>query len=173
MARRWLPLTLVVAVQLVILALVPLRQVAARRTGTPVTLRTRPVDPYDVMSGYYVTLAYEVERPEGDESPPPGTEYDDPVYVIVAKDEPAWRFVGYAKAPIHTPDRLTLRARWQGYGAKLEGADRLYIPESRRHDVDEALGDVDRRALVDVRVADDGTIAVLRLRASGRTFGEQ
>jgi hypothetical protein len=32
---------------------------------------------------------------------------------------------------------------------------------------------VKRRALVDLRVDEDGNVAVLRLRADGKTFGEE
>jgi uncharacterized membrane-anchored protein len=60
-SRHWRAGAVIVA-QLAILAAIPLRQVRARLSGTTVTLETVPVDPYDVLSGYYVTLRYAAEQ---------------------------------------------------------------------------------------------------------------
>ena len=54
MTRHW-PLAVVLIVQIGVLVYLPAGQVRARLTGTEVTLRTAPVDPYDVLSGYYMT----------------------------------------------------------------------------------------------------------------------
>jgi uncharacterized membrane-anchored protein len=169
MWRRYRPLLLALGVQLAILALVPARSIVARTTGAEVTLRTMPVDPYDLLSGYYVTLAYEVERPEGASVPdvPPGTT----VYVVVARDTPAWRFVRFSLEADPGPDQVALRGHARYGAVDLDNAGRLYIPEEQRQAVDDALARVDRRALVDMRVGADGTIALLRLRADGQTFG--
>jgi uncharacterized membrane-anchored protein len=170
MWRRHRPLLVALGVQLAILALVPARSLVALTTGTEVTLRTMPVDPYDLLSGYYVTLAYEVERPD---APRPDVPDGATVYVVVERDTPAWRFVRYAlDRDAAGPDQVVLRGRARWSGVALDNARRLYIPEAQREAVEEALARADRRALVDMRVGADGTIALLRLRADGQTFGE-
>lgn len=172
MWRRYAPLWLVLGAQLLVLALVPARVVYARLFGTDVTLRTVPVDPYDLLSGYYVTLAYEVEQPPNGVDHPTES-YDERVYIVVRRGEPAWDRVRFAAtAEGLGPDEVALRARWRGVGAALDGAGRFYIPEDRRLDVERALAEVGGRALVDLRVGPDGTIALLRLRAAGESFGE-
>ncbi len=171
MWRKYRPLLLALGAQLLILALVPARSIIARTSGTEVTLRTMPVDPYDLLSGYYVTLAYEVERPE--DARPPDVPAGTTVYVVVERDTPAWRFVRFTlDADAAGPDQVVLRGRARFGSVALDNARRLYIPEAQRHEVEDALDDVDRRALVDLRVGADGTIALLRLRVGSQTFGE-
>lgn len=163
MSRRWGPLAAVLVIQLGILALVPARQVRARLTGTPVTLRTVPVDPYDHLSGYYVTLRYEVERllPEED----PRTD----AWLVVRRAEPAWKGVRVTAArPASLPEgelaiRLTPVPDARG-GCVLPSACRFYIPEARREEVDAALGRSGGSGLVDLRVGEDGEVALVRFR---------
>ena len=60
MSRRALVFAAAVAVQVVILAIVPAEKVWTRATGRTVFLRVEPVDPYNILSGYHVVLRYEV-----------------------------------------------------------------------------------------------------------------
>ena len=62
MNRRVLVLTLAVAAQIAILIAVPLSKARARFGGRTVFLKVEPVDPYAVLSGYYVRLGYEISR---------------------------------------------------------------------------------------------------------------
>jgi uncharacterized membrane-anchored protein len=159
-------LGVVVAVQLAILAAVPARTIRARLGGTGITLRTAPVDPFDVLSGHYVTLSYEVERESRDHAQP-GLREGEEVWLTVAYGEPAWTLVGVTREkPAPASGRVSIRAR-QGRGGftSIEQAERLYVTEERGAAVDARRGrQVD---LVDLRVGDDGTPAVLRLRGSG------
>lgn len=174
--RRWWPLVLVLAVQFGILGAIPARKVVARLAGTEVTLRTRPVDPYDLLSGYYVTLGYEVERPG------PGQVEDgladrvgegERVYVNVRRGDPEWRLSSVSlEAEAPAEGRVSLRAAWSGSAPILEGVDRLFIPEDRRDEADRALREAEGRALVDLRVDADGRMAVIRLRVGDRVFGD-
>ena len=54
-------------IQIGLVALMVVDRVNILRTGTDVTLQTRPVDPRDLLRGDYVTLSYEISRV------PPGT----------------------------------------------------------------------------------------------------
>ena len=165
--RKYIRLAVVLAVQLAILIAIPLPEVLARYRGTPITLRTAPVDPFDVLAGHYVTLSYEVERASA-RRPPPRTSEGDPVWLTVAKAEPAWTFVSVTRdRPAPAAGQVSIRARWTWRGAELEGASRLYVSEAQGKAVD-ARSWEDRQAdLVDLRVDDDGTPAVVRLRGAG------
>ncbi|MBI4576912.1 MAG: GDYXXLXY domain-containing protein [Planctomycetes bacterium] len=171
--RDW-PILAVVVVQLGVLVAVPARRVVARVHGTGVTLRTAPVDPYDVLSGYYVTLAYEVERP-GDVPYPADLKRGEAIWLLVQRDEPAWRLAGVSRESPGEPLEgfVALRARWMGWRAGIEGAGRLYIPEARREEADRVLREHAGEGLVDLRVLEDGTAALVRLRVGGAVFGER
>jgi uncharacterized membrane-anchored protein len=160
---------LVVAAQLGILVAVPARQLAARYAGTPVTLRTAPVDPYDVLAGHYVTLSYEVERKAAGAAEP-GLEPGDDVWLTVKSGDPAWTLekVTRARPPAGAPGVVSIRATWRGGRGgegwvELDGARRLYLPQGRAQEIDAARRGSDR-ALVDLRVGRDGTPAIVGLR---------
>lgn len=176
--RRYVRLAVVLAVQLAILVAIPLPQVLARYRGTPVTLRTAPVDPFDVLAGHYVTLSYEVERESmqrhhdpahGAPRVEPGLSNGDRVWLTVKSGDPAWTLVGVTRErPAPAPGQVSIRARWtRGVGAQLEDASRLYVTEAQGKAADaRAWGD--RQAdLVELRVDEDGTPAVMRLRGPG------
>jgi hypothetical protein len=167
--RSWLRLIVVLAVQLAILVAVPFRQVVARLRGTTVTLKTAPVDPFDVLAGHYVTLAYEVERVPA-RLADPGLQPGDRVWVTVAQGQPAWTLESVTRErPAPASGRASIRARWKWTGseqglAELEGAGRLYVTEERGKELD-ARRWGRRESLVDLRIGEDGTPAVLDLRA--------
>jgi uncharacterized membrane-anchored protein len=168
--RRHWPLLAAVGVQAVLLALVPARQVRARLAGTEVTLRTVPVDPYDVLSGYHVTLRYEAELPIQGDAGPPGSE----AWLLIGRGEEAWRaFSCTAHRPEPRAGEVVLRAELErgvmaastGPRCRIPSAGRFYIPEARRDEVDRAMREAGGRALVDVKVSASGDVALLRLRA--------
>lgn len=57
--RFWLPL----AIQAILILLVPIQAVHTQATGKSVTLQTAPVDPYNLFRGYYVNLGYDISSP--------------------------------------------------------------------------------------------------------------
>jgi len=175
MSRHW-PIVVVLVVQLGLLVYLPSAQVRARISGTPVTLRTEPVDPYDLLSGYYMTLTYEVERPDS-RLVPDGLERGDRVWLELNRGDQAWRLVGVSRErPAAASDRVSVPARWRSGWRRgrveIEGAGRLYIPEAQRERADRLNREFSGRGLVDVMVGADGTVAVLRLRLGDVTFGE-
>jgi uncharacterized membrane-anchored protein len=162
---------LALALQLAILAAVPAKKVRAHFSGREITLETRPIDPYDLLSGYYVTLGYAIERPPDELLPPLET---GEVWLVVEPGDPAWRLVEVRLArPLELArDRVAIRATWMYGMAQIEGAQRLYIPESQRHEIDALMRQQNGRALVDLKVSAGGEPAVLRMRLGGRSFGD-
>ena len=51
---------LVLAVQFMILASVPAASIYTQFAGTTLFLQTEPVDPYDILRGYYQVLNYDI-----------------------------------------------------------------------------------------------------------------
>lgn len=167
-SRSPLRLGLVLAVQVAILAAIPLRQVRARLDGTVVTLETVPFDPYDVLSGYYATLRYAAESPPG--LAEARLEQGDTAFIVLERAEPAWRAVGVAREP--PAGRVALRAVMTRRGLAIVSAGRFYVPEARRAAVDEVLRVRRGMALVDLRVDAAGNVALLRLRDGERVLAE-
>ncbi|HYE74982.1 MAG TPA: GDYXXLXY domain-containing protein, partial [Blastocatellia bacterium] len=62
MNKKALLFMLAVAVQVLILISMPLSKAYTRATGRSVILKVAPVDPYTILSGYYVTLNYDISR---------------------------------------------------------------------------------------------------------------
>lgn len=56
----WWRLAVPLVLQTVLILAVPAQQVYTHVTGKTVILQTRPVDPYDIMRGYYQILSYEI-----------------------------------------------------------------------------------------------------------------
>jgi uncharacterized membrane-anchored protein len=168
--RHW-RIVAVIGVQLLILAAVPGRKLHARARGTEVSLETRPIDPYDFMSGYYVTLGYKVETAPLERGFQPND--GDTVYITIQRDTPGWRGIEVTQSPVApTANRLSLRATWE-HSARLLDAQRLYVPETQRRDATETLRTHRSDALVDLRVDADGTVALERMRVGGKSWGEQ
>ncbi len=171
MLRKHWPFMAALGLQLVLLAAVPAKKIHARLTGTPIALMTRPVDPYDALAGYYVTLAYQVERVPP-EFRPKGLSRGTSVWLELAPAEPAWRLVAvHGRVPAVADGHAVIKGVWRRSEADLPEASRLYIPEDDRHTVADALRAAGGRGIVDLRVTRQGTPIVVRLRVGGRTFG--
>lgn len=183
----------VLAVQVAILALVPARQVRARLSGTPVTLDTGPVDPFTPFVGHYVTLTYRAEQPP-ERLVQSGLKDGETVWITVERATPAWKPVSIRRErPAPAPDRVSIRATWSGWArgrAVIPSAGRFYVAASRQKELDRTMRaaadrqwkeiqarrkageEIDREdlpglALVDLRVSEDGDVALTRLRVDG------
>jgi uncharacterized membrane-anchored protein len=165
--RLWV----VLAVQLLIVAAVPGKKLLAVFSRVEITLETEPYDPYDVLSGYYVTLRYAVETPPqnavGD-----GLEAGDPAWILLRKGSPAWTVVSVTGfRPTPGVDETVLAATWDGHWARLDNLRKFYISEAVRDEVAEAMAKVRGKGLVDMRVGANGEAVLVRLRVADKTFG--
>ncbi len=157
----------VLAIQVAILAAIPLRQVRARVAGTEITLDTLPVDPRDLLSGHYVILRFKAEDAPRD-LVDAAVEADGPAWLVVERAEPAWRAVAVVRdRPAARRDRVAIRTTFTHGHPDIPFAERFYIPEARREEVDRALAASRGVALVDLRVDGDGNVALLRFRVGG------
>lgn len=172
----WWRLGAMVGLQLILLALIAFPRVEAIRSGATVWLRTTPVDPYDPLAGYYVTLRYEVER-EALEARPDlaqGTR----LWLTLVPGQPAteardappvWRLQA-----VHTERPLgpeaAVRATLKNGRVRIDGAGRFFVPEDARARVEEALREAPEPALVELRVGADGVAVVRSLWVGSRGF---
>lgn len=161
--RFWVPL---VAQTALILA-IPTQAVYTHVTGTTVVLQTQPVDPYDLLRGYYVTLSYDISRPERLESLPGwatvqaaineanspqgassmfegGTSF----YVVLqapqnptAQPPQPWQPVAVQRdRPANLPNNQVALQGTYRYGRIIYGLEAYYIPEDQRIEINERIG---------------------------------
>jgi len=158
-----------IALQLVLLASIGWARFDTAQHGIEITLETAPVDPYDALAGYYVTLDYRVERDASERYAGP----EGPLWLVLRDSGSAWTLEEIAHGPsAPLPDRVTVPAHAEHGTVRLQGADRFYMPETHRETIESALATARAPALVDLRVGVDGTLVVTRLRVDGQTFGD-
>lgn len=143
--------------------------------GVPVTLRTVPVDPRDLMRGEYVILNYEISRMDGAliSGPWPASEGEAVLYVDLAPQEDGvWHPVMASFSPLAAveghvvlksqPFRYIPSTSPPTYISADYGIERYYVPEGQGKDLEKAGND--RRILVEARVMPDGTARIASLR---------
>ncbi len=162
---------LAIAVQLAILAAIPARHVIARSCGTTVMLKMQPVDPYDILSGYHMVIRYEVadlkETAGWDDAPLKGHIY------VVLTEGPDGSFSAasvHAEMPEDLPAGAVVIKGWRKYSRVKYGIENFYIPEEKRHEIEDDLQDNIDRARAEVAVGPDGTAALIRLRVGDRVY---
>ena len=159
---------------------IPAQAIYTSLTGRTIVLQTRPVDPYDLLRGYFQTLDYTISDPQTLKALPgwdklhsqatvrqhflpEGTQF----YVILEApanldDEPPlpWKPVQVsAERPSTLPaNRVALKGRidssWIEYGLET-----YYMPEDRRQELNQEIGQVQRDRqpfVVEVKVDNRG-----------------
>lgn len=171
MNKRTLIFAAAVGLQLVILLGIPAKKVYTRATGREVVLKVVPVDPYDIMKGYYVTLGYEISRPsailDGTKLEPGAV-----IYAVVERQEDGlWTPVALEQGlpPDLPANRVALRGKWNGFRFDY-GIEQFSIPESKRDVIANDLNQNLYDARVDVKVDANGNTALLRLRIQDRVY---
>ena len=165
-ARFWF--CAAVGVQLAILALVPAQKLGAVLFGRTIVLRTRPVDPYDIMSGYYVTLSYDISRPRG----MPSVQDGETVYVVLVEGRGGvWEArSAHAAWPGDVPEgAVVIRGRAQHRNIDY-GIESYYIPEEMRDEIEDGLRRLRGRAKVEVKVGPLGGMHISRLLVGDRVY---
>ena len=152
--RFWLPLLF----QGFLILAVPARDAHTVITGTPVVLQTAPVDPYDILRGYYQTLSYDISQRHRLEELPGGQElFNSPLhgdrhfdfYVILEEPSetaaPGERPLPWvpievrAERPQDLPaNQIALRGQYRNWQI-LYGLERYYMPENQRNDINDKI----------------------------------
>lgn len=164
-----------VVIQALILVAVPARKVITRVTGKTVVLQVQPVDPYSVLSGYYVTLAFDISRLDAFPNARGSSEgfpYGSVVYAVIENgDDGIWKPVSIEKQlPANLPEnRAVLAGRVHG-GMIKYGIEEFYIPEAQREYIAEDLTKNQDKARVEVKVDGRGNAALERLVIEDRIY---
>jgi uncharacterized membrane-anchored protein len=171
MNRRTLFFILAVAAQVLILAAVPAQKIYTRAVGRSVMLKIRPVDPYNLLSGYYVTLNYEISSLAAFGKS--GNNYrSDRAYAILEKrDDGLWHPVLLAQnLPADLPDnRIAIRGRYSYQGIEY-GIEEFFIPEAQRDEIEQGLRKNPDQARVEIKVDANGNAALVRLWIGDRAY---
>jgi len=171
MNKHALYFVLAVAAQILILAAVPAQKIYTRATGRSVTLKMRPVDPYNVLSGYYVTLNYEIANP-GSFAKSNDADKGERVYAILERrGDSEWRPVSLSNSyPANLPEnRIAIRGSYSYSGIEY-GIEEFFIPEDKRAEIDQGLRKNLDHARVEVKVDSKGNAALVRLLIGDRVY---
>lgn len=172
--RGW-RLALPLAAQVLILLTIPAQKAMTFATGTTVFLETRPVDPYDVLRGRYVTLNYAITNDAVLQDLPGWEEfaYSSEFYLALAPSDsdPQAPWVGVAMTGSHPddldPGHVAIRVSGRGWQRDI-GLSEYYIPD--------AIGDAleadmaDHPARVEAKVDQQGNAALVRLWVQDRQY---
>jgi uncharacterized membrane-anchored protein len=171
MKRQALYFALAVAAQFLILAAVPAQKIYTRATGRSATLKMRPVDPYNVLGGYYVTLNYEIANP-GSFANSNDADKGERVYAILERQaDGEWRPVSLSNSyPANLPEnRIAIRGRYS-YSRIEYGIEEFFIPEDKRAEIEQGLWRNRDQARVEVKVDSEGNAALVRLLIGGHIY---
>jgi uncharacterized membrane-anchored protein len=172
MNRHALYFVLAVAAQVLILAAVPAQKIYTRATGRSVTLKIRPVDPYNVLSGYYVTLNYEIANPGSFANSNDSDIKGERVYAILERRaDGEWRPVSLSESyPVNLPEnRIAIRGSYP-YSRIEYGIEEFFIPEDKRAEIEQGLWKNRDQARVEVKVDSEGNAALVRLLIGDRVY---
>ncbi|MBH8564508.1 GDYXXLXY domain-containing protein [Nostoc sp. CENA67] len=150
-------------IQTAFILAVPAQSVYTVITGKTAILQTQPVDPYDLLRGYSVTLNYEISRVDNLAKLPgwtdlvkqyPGTDKKyQPLasgtsfYVILEEEKSsgkvpqAWKPVRLSEElPTSLPaNQIALQGRYSSYNSISYGLETYYIPEDQRNDINQDI----------------------------------
>jgi uncharacterized membrane-anchored protein len=159
-----------IIMQLAILALIPAKQIYARMTGRLITIKTAPIDPYNILSGYYVTLSYQISRPSQDISMRDMPKV--PVYVVLKEDpNKVWVIDSVNKQPPSSvgPDKVLIRGKASYRGIEY-GIESYFIPEDKRQSIEHDLRDNRNKTYAQIKVDRFGNAALVRLLIGDTTY---
>ncbi len=164
-----------VIIQLLILVGVPARKVFTMATGKTVLLKVQPVDPYNILSGYYASLRFDISRVDAFPNVrgiSPGFSEGAWCYAVVEKgDDGTWKPVSLEHdLPDNLPDNRVALLGKLNHGVIRYEIEELYIPEAQRHRIAEDLSRNVDKARVEVKVDRTGHAALQRLIIEDRIY---
>ena len=179
-----------VSIQVAIVLSIPVPKAITLARGSTIYLATRPIDPYDLLRGRYVTLDYEAENPAiletlpGYRSRPELEEFygriPPRIYLVMEPNEPeaavaAWQPVRVAYS---LPQDLgagqhllagRLVNRWQNLEVDI-GLGRYFIPEAIGDELEEDIRQHREATLAEVKVDRRGNAAIVGVWVEDRQY---
>ncbi len=164
---------LALTVQAAILAAVPAKQIYTRLTGKTIFIKTAPVDPYSLLSGYYVILNYEIARPPGWSDIQRDYKKGQPAYVVLKQNaDETWSAESvHDRRPEDIPaDRIVIKGRRQRWRGIAYGVESYYIPEKSRQQIEQDLRENAGKARAEIKVDHLGNATLIKLHIEDRTY---
>ena len=161
-----------VAIQMLIVAAVPAKQIYTRMTGRLITIKTAPVDPYNILSGYYVTLGYQISTPPVADLDSQTDWKPSPVYVLLKEDpNGVWVIDSVHKQkPDSIPQNNVLIKGKSTYRRIEYGIESYYIPEAKRSAIEHDLRNNRDNTYAQIKVDNFGNAALMNLRIGQTTY---
>jgi uncharacterized membrane-anchored protein len=163
---------LAVLIQVAIVALVPAKQIYSRMTGRLITIKTAPVDPYSLLSGYYVILSYQISRSPND-NPNLFNEQGDHLVYVVLKEDPnkVWIIDSVNKQlPTNIPSDKVLIKGTASYNRIEYGIESYFIPEDKRQTIEHDLRNNRDKTYAQIKVDKFGNAALVNLRIGDTVY---
>ena len=182
--RLWLPLLF----QTVLIMAVPARDAYTYVAGKPVVLQTAPVDPYDLLRGYYQTLRYDISDPNLLKSLPGGETISaiqgksTEVYVVLeaptqnnTTPPQPWKPV---RISVDRPtdlgaNQVAIQGQYNGWQV-MYGLETYYMPEDQRQQINADISQVQSQSqeafVVEVKVDAAGNAVPVSLWVRDRNY---
>jgi uncharacterized membrane-anchored protein len=180
--------------QSLLICSIPFQSIYALATGTTVILKTMPVDPYDLLRGYYQVLSYDISsfdtlrQLSGWAKLNRNQERDtidrnQQVYVTLAKittanpqTPQAWKPIAIGdKFPVDlSADKIAIKGTSNG-SSVIYGLETYYMPEDRKDDVNEDINQArssggKRNLLVEIKVDNRGLATPVSLWVGSKQY---
>lgn len=187
--RFWVPLLL----QAALIVAIPAKSIYTQMSGRDVVIQTAPVDPYDLLRGYSVTLNYEISQSGPLDDLPGWKELSpsqggpvgvQPLYVVLkappsSPERPpkAWKPVRVSgdRPTDLAADEVALQGTYNN-GWIQYGLETYYIPEDERdrinNDINQSSWGRGRQPIVvEAKVDKQGNAVLTRLWVGDRDYG--
>jgi uncharacterized membrane-anchored protein len=173
---------------------IPFQSIYALATGTTVILKTMPVDPYDLLRGYYQVLSYDISSFDTLRNLPGWAELNhnlgqdtisrnQQVYITLAKiptvnpqTPEAWQPIAIGdKFPVDlSADKIAIKGTSNG-SSVVYGLETYYMPEDRKDDVNEDINQArssggKRNLLVEIKVDNRGLATPVSLWVGSKQY---
>ncbi|MGB3756103.1 MAG: GDYXXLXY domain-containing protein [Rivularia sp. (in: cyanobacteria)] len=176
-------------IQAGLLFAIPAQSAYTYLTGKTVILQTVPVDPYNILTGYYQILSYDISTKSTLEKLPDSKnilEDGNSFYVILQEEKStdekipkAWKPVRLSKTlPSSLPNnQVALKGRYR-YGSIKYGLEKYNIPEDQRNQINNNISQASRSAterdkqpiVVEVKVDSQGKAVPISLWVKERNY---
>jgi uncharacterized membrane-anchored protein len=185
---------LALGVQLLLLVSVPAPALYTLNTGTQVFLKTAPIDPVDLLRGYYQTLKYEISSTNNLINLPGGdpnyyskeltneqsvTKWRSGQELFVTLELPKGRSaakpiaVSLQRPTTIPPNAVILRGVLDGSQVKYD-LERFYMPEQQQATVNKDLNQAQARSsqnlLMEVKIGRDGHAVPVAIWVGDRSY---
>jgi uncharacterized membrane-anchored protein len=174
------------AAQFALLSTIAAPAIYTLNTGTTVFLQTAPVDPYDLLRGYYQTLNYDIadraklaKLPGGeilsDKKYNPGKFFVTLALPSTSGQQVARPIAVSATKPTNLPTGQiaiqgvrTTRFIWQN--DLSYGIEKFYMPESQKDTVNDQIDRNPRKLLVEVKIDSNGHPVLVSLWVGNKSY---